>query len=66
MKHLLKQAKEFEKALSDESVIEKEEVVKVMKDKWQAARSEDRDIAGMGWYSSLAVCFRQSLILGSI
>ena len=46
MKMLLKQAKEFEKRLSDETEVEKAEVVSVMKNKWEAERQEDNGVAG--------------------
>ena len=50
MKMLLKQAKEFEKNLEEEEVTEKEEVIKVMMDKWDAHRVQDQDVAGKHWH----------------
>ena len=46
MKMLLKQAKEFEKQLSEETEVEKAEVVNVMKNKWEAQKEEDNSVAG--------------------
>ena len=46
MKMLLKQAKDFEKKLSDETQVEKAEVVNVMKNKWEAQKQEDSSVAG--------------------
>ena len=46
MKMLLKQAKEFEKQLSDETEVEKSEVITVMKNKWEVERQEDNSVEG--------------------
>ncbi len=46
MKTLLKQAKDFEKKLSEEEEVDKTEVISVMKNKWQAQKEEDKSVAG--------------------
>ena len=46
MKNLLQQAKDFEKKLANEDVVEKEAVVHVMMEGWEASKQEERDITG--------------------
>ena len=44
---LLKAAKAFEKQLEDADVVNKEEVVAVMMEKWATARSEEQSLEGI-------------------
>ena len=44
MKNLLKQAKDFEKKLAGEKDVDKTEVIKVMMDKWEDAKVEEKEI----------------------
>ena len=46
MENLLKAAKELEAKFADMKDVEKEAVIEVMMDKWEAGRQEERNIAG--------------------
>ena len=46
MENLLKAAKELENKLAQGTAVEKEAVIEVMMDQWEAGRQEERNIAG--------------------
>ena len=46
MKNLLKQNKDFEKRIDSQRVVDKEEVIEVMKEKWQFGRQESKALQG--------------------
>ena len=46
IQHLLKQAKEFEKQLENAEVVDKEQVIVVMREKWATERTEKQSVVG--------------------
>lgn len=58
IQELIKQAKDFERQLAEEEVVDKDAVVSAMKDKWETIRQEENEVAGTSLFWKIS--FKQA------